>query len=75
MYYLQERVRSQNTVVYALMTHEDARINISLAKASKELAEAAKKDSASMKSIAIMVCGLRLFFLPPEAPASNTYLC
>ncbi|KAH8163239.1 hypothetical protein CIB48_g4991 [Xylaria polymorpha] len=47
VYYLQERVRSQNTVVYALMTHEDARINISLAKASKELAEAAKKDSAS----------------------------
>jgi hypothetical protein len=56
VYYLQERVRSQNTVVYALMTHEDARINISLAKASKELAEAAKKDSSSMKSIAIMVC-------------------
>ncbi|KAI0200189.1 hypothetical protein F4808DRAFT_429969 [Astrocystis sublimbata] len=53
--YLQERVRSQNTVVYALMTHEDARINIELAKASKELAEAAKKDSSSMKSIAIMV--------------------
>jgi hypothetical protein len=56
VYYLQERVRSQNTVVYALMTHEDARINISLATASKELAEAAKKDSSSMKSIAIMVC-------------------
>ncbi|RYC59575.1 hypothetical protein CHU98_g6629 [Xylaria longipes] len=60
VYYLQERVRSQNTVVYALMTHEDARINISLAKASKELAEAAKKDSSSMKSIAIMT----MLFLP-----------
>ncbi|KAI0970247.1 hypothetical protein F4678DRAFT_436218 [Xylaria arbuscula] len=56
VYYLQERVRSQNTVVYALMTQADARININLAKASKELAEAAKKDSSSMKSIAIMVC-------------------
>ncbi|KAI1150268.1 hypothetical protein F4825DRAFT_20584 [Nemania diffusa] len=60
VYYLQERVRSQNTVVYALMTHEDARINISLAKASKELAEAAKKDSSSMKSIAVMT----MLFLP-----------
>ncbi|KAJ8108097.1 hypothetical protein ONZ43_g6532 [Nemania bipapillata] len=60
VYYLQERVRSQNTVVYALMTHEDARININLAKASKELAEAAKKDSSSMKSIAIMT----MLFLP-----------
>ncbi|KAJ2973093.1 hypothetical protein NUW58_g9028 [Xylaria curta] len=60
VYYLQERVRSQNTVVYALMTHEDARINISLAKASKELAEAAKKDSSSMKTIAIMT----MLFLP-----------
>ncbi|KAI0529950.1 hypothetical protein GGR58DRAFT_525588 [Xylaria digitata] len=54
VYYLQERVRSQNRVVYALMTHEDARTNISLAKASKELAEAAKMDSSSMKSITIM---------------------
>ncbi|TGJ78837.1 hypothetical protein E0Z10_g9922 [Xylaria hypoxylon] len=60
VYYLQERVRSQNTVVYALMTHADARINISLATASKELAEAAKKDSSSMKSIAIMT----MLFLP-----------
>lgn len=56
VYYLQERVKSQNTVVYALMQQTDARININLAKASKELAEAAKKDSSSMKSIAIMVC-------------------
>ncbi|KAF2963943.1 hypothetical protein GQX73_g9621 [Xylaria multiplex] len=60
VYYLQERVRSQNRVVYALMTHEDARININLAKASKELAEAAKMDSSSMKSIAIMT----MLFLP-----------
>ncbi|KAI1369420.1 hypothetical protein F5Y08DRAFT_293262 [Xylaria arbuscula] len=60
VYYLQERVRSQNTVVYALMQQADARININLAKASKELAEAAKKDSSSMKSIAIMT----MLFLP-----------
>ncbi|KAI1428194.1 hypothetical protein F5Y12DRAFT_79492 [Xylaria sp. FL1777] len=60
VYYLQERVRSQNTIVYALMTQADARININLAKASKELAEAAKKDGSSMKSIAIMT----MLFLP-----------
>ncbi|KAI0818377.1 hypothetical protein GGR55DRAFT_674211 [Xylaria sp. FL0064] len=36
------------------MTHDDARINVNLAKASKELAKEAKKDSSSMKSIAIM---------------------
>ncbi|KAI1333420.1 hypothetical protein F5Y16DRAFT_13477 [Xylariaceae sp. FL0255] len=51
--YLQERVRSQNTVVYALMTREDARTNI-------QLATAAKMDSASMKTIAI----LTMLFLP-----------
>ncbi|KAI0863626.1 hypothetical protein F4860DRAFT_44121 [Xylaria cubensis] len=60
VYYLQERVRSQNTVVYALMTQADARININLAKASKELAAATKRDSSSMKSIAIMT----MLFLP-----------
>ncbi|KAI0523762.1 hypothetical protein F5B22DRAFT_415567 [Xylaria bambusicola] len=60
VYYLQERVKSQNTVVYALMQQADAKINIGLAKASKELAEAAKKDSSSMKSIAIMT----MLFLP-----------
>ncbi|KAI0404290.1 hypothetical protein F4802DRAFT_615872 [Xylaria palmicola] len=60
VYYLQERVKSQNTVVYALMTQADARTNISLAKASKELAEAARKDSSSMKTIAIMT----MLFLP-----------
>ncbi|KAK5630027.1 hypothetical protein RRF57_005742 [Xylaria bambusicola] len=59
-YYLQERVKSQNTVVYALMQQMDAKININLAKASKELVEAAKKDSSSMKSIAIMT----MLFLP-----------
>ncbi len=56
VYYLQERVRGQNTVVYALIQQADARININLAKANKELAEASKKDTSSMKSIAIMVC-------------------
>lgn len=54
--YLQERARSQNTVVYALMSQADTRININLAKASKELAEAAKRDASSMKTIAIVVC-------------------
>lgn len=58
--YLQERARSQNTVVYALMSQADTRININLARASKELAEAAKRDASSMKTIAIVT----MLFLP-----------
>ncbi|KAI1490376.1 hypothetical protein F5X96DRAFT_679103 [Biscogniauxia mediterranea] len=58
--YLQERVKSQSSVVFSLMTHEDARISAELAKASKDLAEAAKKDSSSMKTIAVMT----MLFLP-----------
>ncbi|KAI5923242.1 hypothetical protein F4810DRAFT_669491 [Camillea tinctor] len=58
--YLQERVKSQSSVVYALMTHQDARTSMRLAQASKDLAEAAKKDTSSMKTIAVMT----MLFLP-----------
>ncbi|KAH7035312.1 uncharacterized protein B0I36DRAFT_90892 [Microdochium trichocladiopsis] len=58
--YIQERSRNQATVITSLLTHEDARISIKLAQASKELAEAAKKDSSAMKTIAIMT----MLFLP-----------
>ncbi|GAP83330.1 hypothetical protein SAMD00023353_0203200 [Rosellinia necatrix] len=53
-YYLRERIGSQNTVVYALMGQIDARTTIDLARASKEIAEAAKRDSSAMKAIAIV---------------------
>jgi hypothetical protein len=43
-----------------MLTHEDAISNIGLAKASKDLAEASKKDSSAMKTIAVMT----MAFLP-----------
>lgn len=43
-----------------MLTHEDAETNIRLADASKKLAEAAKRDSASMKTVAVMT----MAFLP-----------
>jgi Mg2+ and Co2+ transporter CorA len=58
------------------MTHLDAQSNMQLAKSSKQLAEAARKDSSAMKSIAV----LTMVFLPgtffaalfavPSMPAS-----
>ncbi|KAH6878499.1 hypothetical protein BKA58DRAFT_436196 [Alternaria rosae] len=52
--YLQERARTQQAVIFNLLTREDA-------KSSKEIALAARKDSYSMKTIAIMT----MIFLPP----------
>ena len=46
--------------LFAFLTHEDSKINIEVAKASKELAEAARKDSSSMKTVAV----LTMAFLP-----------
>ena len=48
------------------MTHEDARINAQLAKASRDFAEAAHRDSSSMKTIAIMT----MAFLPATSFAA-----
>ncbi|CZR66283.1 uncharacterized protein PAC_16184 [Phialocephala subalpina] len=51
--YLQERARTQQSIIFCLLSREDAN-------ASKQLAEAAMKDSYSMKAIAIMT----MLFLP-----------
>ena len=42
------------------MTHEDSLINIELARINRDIAEAAKRDSSAMKTIAIMT----MLFLP-----------
>ncbi|KAI0458928.1 hypothetical protein F5B21DRAFT_499990 [Xylaria acuta] len=51
--YMAERTRSQSHV-------EESRINREIAEASRDLAEAAKRDTASMKTIAVMT----MAFLP-----------
>lgn len=58
--YLEIRIRNQTSVLFAFLTHEDSKINIEVANASKALAEATAKDSSSMKTIAI----LTMSFLP-----------
>jgi Mg2+ and Co2+ transporter CorA len=42
------------------LTHEDSKINIDIANASKALAEATRRDGSSMKTIAV----LTMVFLP-----------
>lgn len=46
--------------LFAFLTHEDSKINIEVANASKALAEAAQRDGSSMKTIAV----LTMVFLP-----------
>jgi Mg2+ and Co2+ transporter CorA len=46
--------------LFTLMTHEDASVNTELAESSRQIAEAAKRDSSSMKTVAIMT----MAFLP-----------
>ncbi|KAI1339686.1 hypothetical protein F5Y15DRAFT_415606 [Xylariaceae sp. FL0016] len=58
--YLRERSERLHTILYALMTHEDASVNTELAESSRHIAEAAKRDSSSMKTVAIMT----MAFLP-----------
>ncbi|KAI4702892.1 hypothetical protein J4E81_001765 [Alternaria sp. BMP 2799] len=52
--YLQERGRTQQAVLFNLLTRDDA-------KTGKDIALTARKDSYSMKTIAIMT----MIFLPP----------
>ncbi|KAF1828509.1 hypothetical protein BDW02DRAFT_226889 [Decorospora gaudefroyi] len=52
--YLQERGRTQQSVIFNLLARDDART-------SKDIAQQAQKDSYSMKTIAIMT----MMFLPP----------
>ncbi|KAH8902728.1 hypothetical protein BR93DRAFT_232890 [Coniochaeta sp. PMI_546] len=58
--YLEVRVRSQSSVLFSLLTHEDAQVSIQMANASIELAAAARRDGSSMKTIAV----LTMAFLP-----------
>ncbi|OIW29000.1 hypothetical protein CONLIGDRAFT_715430 [Coniochaeta ligniaria NRRL 30616] len=58
--YLEVRVRSQSSVLFSLLTHEDAKVSIQMANASVELAAAARRDGSSMKTIAV----LTMAFLP-----------
>ncbi|KAL2755916.1 hypothetical protein ACRALDRAFT_2042164 [Sodiomyces alcalophilus JCM 7366] len=58
--YLQTRAEGQSSVIFSMMTHEDAARNTELAALNTELATAATKDSKAMKSIAMMT----MFFLP-----------
>ncbi|KAJ0116967.1 uncharacterized protein J7T55_003381 [Diaporthe amygdali] len=51
--YLHERVKSQVSMLSTMLTHEDARASI-------ELADAAKRDGSSMKTIAVVT----MAFLP-----------
>ncbi|KAN0115485.1 hypothetical protein V8E51_005029 [Hyaloscypha variabilis] len=58
--YLQEQARNQSSVLFGLLTREDAIANIKLADASKQLAQSMKKDNSAMKTVAIMT----MAFLP-----------
>ncbi|KAI1459729.1 hypothetical protein F4805DRAFT_51584 [Annulohypoxylon moriforme] len=58
--YLKERAERLSTVLFALLTHEDSAIHAELADASRKIAEASKRDSSSMKTVAIMT----MAFLP-----------
>ncbi|KAK4446548.1 hypothetical protein QBC34DRAFT_304964 [Podospora aff. communis PSN243] len=52
--YLQSRVRNQMSILFAFLTHEDSKINIEVAHANRTLAEATRRDSSSMKTIAVL---------------------
>ncbi|KAI1770950.1 glycoside hydrolase family 31 protein [Hypoxylon cercidicola] len=58
--YLKERAERLSTVLFALLTHEDSATHAELADASRQIAEAAQRDSSSMKTVAIMT----MAFLP-----------
>ncbi|KAK4186727.1 hypothetical protein QBC35DRAFT_464427 [Podospora australis] len=57
---LEARIRTQSSVLFSFLTHEDAKINIVVASASRALAEATRRDGSSMKTIAV----LTMAFLP-----------
>jgi hypothetical protein len=57
---IQTRLQAQQQVVFNLIAQEDTKINISLAKDSREIAAASKQDSSAMKIIAM----LTTLFLP-----------
>ena len=58
--FLQERSKTQLSVLFNLIAQRDANANIELAKDSRTIALASQQDSDAMKTIAIMT----MFFLP-----------
>ncbi|OTB10370.1 glycoside hydrolase family 31 protein [Daldinia sp. EC12] len=58
--YLKERAERLSTVLFALLTHKDSATHAELADASRRIAEAARRDSSSMRTVAIMT----MAFLP-----------
>lgn len=46
--------------VFGLLTHEDAEVNLDVARANTKIASAARNDSSAMKTIALMT----MLFLP-----------
>ncbi|KAK4223360.1 hypothetical protein QBC38DRAFT_487827 [Podospora fimiseda] len=58
--YLESRVKNQSSVLFSFLTHQDSMINLQVANASRDLAEAARRDGSSMKTIAV----LTMAFLP-----------
>ena len=57
---IQTRLQAQQQVLFNLIAQEDTKVNISLAKDSREIAAASKQDSSAMKIIAM----LTTLFLP-----------
>ncbi|KAI1385579.1 glycoside hydrolase family 31 protein [Hypoxylon trugodes] len=58
--YLKERAERLSAVLFTLLTHEDSATHAELADASRRIAEASKRDSSSMKTVAVMT----MAFLP-----------
>ncbi|KAK5659387.1 hypothetical protein OQA88_1480 [Cercophora sp. LCS_1] len=58
--YYDVRIRSQSSVLFSFLSHQDNEVNAGLANASKRLAEAAQQDSSSMKTVAVIT----MAFLP-----------
>ena len=48
------RLRAQQQVLFNLIAQADTKVNIGLAKDSKEIAAASKKDSSTMTIIAVL---------------------
>ncbi|KAK7753995.1 hypothetical protein SLS62_004094 [Diatrype stigma] len=58
--YLKERSERLSSILFALLTHEDAATGVKLAASSTRIAADTKRDSSSMKTVAIMT----MAFLP-----------
>ncbi|PHH90119.1 hypothetical protein CDD83_4465 [Cordyceps sp. RAO-2017] len=58
--FLQDRSRNLSSVLFAILTHKDAVAGMQLAQTSHELAETARRDTSSMKTLAVMT----MAFLP-----------